>query len=166
MRTLKNFFLTSALVLAAGRLPTTVQAGQVTGDCAAARVAVTASDLQNSNTNSTTAVNVPEAAVGFPQGGNGKSCIVVEFLADSIETPGTAETLIVGALLDGAPMFPGTVVFSSDSDENANGSGMGAHAFAWTGIAKPGPHMVQIQFASLGGNFVVINRHTTLVHHR
>src|SRR6185437_2520991 len=97
-------------------IPAVANAASKTGDCPSVKLAVTASDLIGSTTNSTSAVNVPEAAVAFNQKGNKPACIVVEFLANTFEAPG--EQLIVGALLDGVLMFPSTLVFSSDSDEN------------------------------------------------
>ncbi|MBV9571238.1 MAG: hypothetical protein JO056_08365 [Alphaproteobacteria bacterium] len=163
MKNSGHFVLLSVL-LSAPLLPTTALAAAKTGDCPAVKVAFTASDLLGSTTNSMALVNLPEASVAFSQKGNKAACVVVEFFANSIEAPG--ELLGVQALLDGAPMFPNVVVFSSDSDENANGNGSAARAFSWVSSAAPGAHVVQIVYASQNGTPVTINKHTTLVLHR
>ena len=163
MRNPKQFFLLSTLLLAPALASGAAQAEAVNGDCAVNKISVSASDLQNSTTNSTTAVNVPEAVIKFTQKGKA-SCVVVEFFANTFETPG--EILFVTALLDGVSMAPNAVALSSDSDENANGNGSVAHAFSWVGVAPTGAHVVQIQYGSQKGTAVIINKHTTLVHHR
>jgi hypothetical protein len=51
----------------------------VSRTCSPTKVAFIASTRRESQTNSTTFVNVPQASVSFVQGGSGRSCVLVHF---------------------------------------------------------------------------------------
>lgn len=138
---------------------------QLNANCDTSKSSVTASDLLNSSTTSTTYVDVPEATVSFKQKGTKPGCVVVDFFAVAFAPFDAA--LFVHVLLDGVEIFPGPGQFSGDDDEDVDTHWSRAQAFSWIAPdVAPGNHTVQVQFRSYFGTDVFIHKHITIVHHR
>jgi hypothetical protein len=172
MLNLHKFIVPSALILSAWLIPLAQAAGVrdgvakqpakqpavTSGDCKVKKVAFVTDDTTGATTNSTSYVNVPNAAVAFSQGGNTTQCIVVNFSAWAFAPNALLD---VRAQLDGVDMAPGgDQQFAAKDDTFAF-----SHAFSWAANATPGAHTVQIQFKSFDGAGVFIHKHTTSVHH-
>jgi hypothetical protein len=180
MLSVRSFVLSASLVLATALAPIAAHAGGkagiaasapvgkavTTGSCITNRSDFAASDLDVSSTTSTSHVNIPEASVVFTQHGAVAGCVIVNFSGMGFASGGAL--LYVRALLDSATVaLPLETQFSGDDDENANGEWSRSHDYNFVfPSVLPGTHTIQMQFRSLDGKTVFMNRHTTVVQHR
>jgi hypothetical protein len=127
------------------------------GACKPTSIKYLASELGHQSS-STTFVSVPEAVVGFVQGGNVASCVIVRFSA-STYAEGPARVIIRARLDNVTDAVPAEITFSGDDGTSANAH---AYDFIFPNVT-PGRHSVRIQYRSGNGNEVAVNEHTTVV---
>lgn len=152
--------LRGGLVLFAMSLPATAWAASpINGGCSPNTLKYSASALDSAST-AADFVNIPQASVGFKQGGTKASCVIVRFAALSYGGDGV-NSITVRALVDDAtPAIPAEIWYGSYEQHAA---GVRSFDFIFPSIA-PGNHVVRMQFKSEGGGTVYINQHNTIVH--
>jgi hypothetical protein len=137
-------------------------ASSVVGGCEPTKIKYQAA-IHNSNTTSTSFVTVPEATVGFVQGGVGASCVLVEFWAEAT----AAKVMYVRVLMDNATAgLPASTVFTADDDEDNDGCCVRTRGMKFIlPNVTPGNHKISVQYLSFDGSVVGLQRHTTIVHY-
>jgi len=136
-----------------------------TGSCKPALLDYVEITTDGQSTSSGTFVDLPGTSLTFTQGGTAASCVEVDFTAMTFAAGGAL--LDVQPVLDGATLgVPSATQLSGDDDENANGRWSRSHAFDFIfPSVAPGSHTMKMQFESVVGGTVFINRNAMLVRH-
>jgi hypothetical protein len=140
-------------------------AAAVLGTCTPSKVRFSASPMSGGerSTTSRTFVNMPEATVGFTQGGTGPTCIIVEF-SGLAYAAGTDKMAVRVLLNNTTTAQPGEMVIATnDNASNRQGLARGAN-FVFP-LIEPGSHTLTMQYRSVTGGAVKIGAHTTIVHY-
>jgi hypothetical protein len=151
---------------AASKSDATTQA-VISGTCKAMkRISYASNDaVAVDTTTSIVMVSVPGTSVSFTIPGTVATCVIVDYSAYTWASAG--ELMMVQAVLDGAPGFPGEVQFDGDSDENADGMWSRSHNHQWVfANVAPGFHTVNMEWRSFSGGTVWTHKRTMTVNHK
>jgi hypothetical protein len=108
-------------------------------------------------------VDVAGSTVAFSVGGNGNTCVLVDF-SGQVFAPGAGRVMFVRAVLDNVTVsVDGDIQFQSESGTLSNAA---AYNFIFPSVA-PGPHSVKMQFHSNNAaTTVFINDFNARIQHR
>jgi hypothetical protein len=155
------------LLLLAVVTPAVADDPAATGTCNDASKLKFIASTKFASTSSSAYQSIPQATVGFIQGGTDASCVIVRFSA-VIFAPATnveTRTIAIQPLLDNSIFAAPSVAVFSTGDKAAPG---GAHSyeFVFPSVA-PGPHRITMQFSrgglDGGSDAAQIFQHTTMV---
>ena len=148
------------LLMLALLTPPAASAAPTIGACSPTKVKYIVSTLVH-QTNLPTYGNIPEAALGFVQGGIRASCVIVRFSAEVFAGP--SDFLYLRAFLDGTTAaLPVEIQFAV---ADATGPSARSFEFVFPNV-PPGNHVVRMQYRSGGGGFVTIWDHTTVLQYQ
>lgn len=141
--------------------PGAALATQISVNCVPTKLDIVVSKLDHSSRLSIVFGNIPQGSVNFVHGGAKPSCVIVSFSASTQSSAGTP-VVIRARLTNGMIARPDYVYYS---EEDGISGGAHVYEFLFPNLA-PGTYLLNMQFKSLNGNPVVVNRHTTIVRHK
>jgi hypothetical protein len=135
-----------------------------TGTCSPSAVKYIVNNNGNAVSTSTSFTNIDGATLGFTQGGNSPSCVLVLFSGAAASNPST--TMFLRATLDGQTIsLPAQIQFFLNvSDPHILYFEARAANFTFPSVT-PGTHRIRMQFMSGDGGFVQLTNTTLIVHY-
>ena len=131
-----------------------------TGACSPTKTNYLATDSPGAVGSTTVFSDIAEGTLTFTQGGTSRSCVIVQFFAD---TQVQNNTIYVRPLLDGNVGTPQEARYLSVLNFEGGARSM---AFVYASVA-PGKHTIRIQFRTDStANNIAIYAHSILVLHR